>query len=72
MTILTMLMLGLLILMGTTVVVAFVVGIWFYRYYRRMDAAWNVADNTLEEITDAADATIKPPVKRKATRKEPP
>jgi len=68
-----MLMLGFLILMGTTVVVAAAAaGIWVYTYYRRRNAALNVADDTLEELTDAADAPIKPPVKRKTTRKETP
>lgn len=70
--ILTMLMLGFLILMGTIVVVAAAAGIWLYTYYRWRNAALNVADDTLEELTDAADAPIKPPVKRKTTRKETP
>jgi len=66
-----MLMLGFLILMGTTVVVAAAAaGIWVYTYYRRRNATVSVTDDTLEEITDAADASIKPPVKRKTTRKE--
>jgi len=75
MPILTMLMLGFLILMGTTIVVAAAAaGTWFYRYYRRRNATLDVGDDTLEENTDAVDAPIKPPVKRKrkTTRKETP
>jgi hypothetical protein len=71
MPILTMLMLGFLILMGT-IVAAAAAGIWFYTYYRRRNAALNATHDTLEELTDAADAPIKPPVKRKTTRKETP
>lgn len=69
-----MLMLGFLILnrLGIIVVAPAAAGIWFYTYYRRRNAALNVADDTLEELTDAADAPIKPPVKRKTTRKETP
>jgi hypothetical protein len=67
-----MLMLGFLILMGTIVVAPAAAGIWFYTYYRRRNATVSVTDDTLEEITDAADAPIKPPVKRKTTRKETP
>ena len=77
MPIMLLLFLGFLIFMGTYIVVVSCLseaGIWFYRYYRRRNATLDVGDDTLEENTDAVDAPIKPPVKRKrkTTRKETP